>query len=121
MRTAILLIAHGSREAKANDDLVTLAAELREAGPYTIVEPAFLELAEPTIVVAGGRCAAAGAERVVLVPYFLSAGVHVTRDLQNYRESLGRAFPAIEFVLAGPLGPHALLRDIVLQRANEAK
>lgn len=120
MITAILLIAHGSREAKANDDVIALAAELRESGPYPIVEPSFLELAEPTIEMAGRRCVAAGAQRVVLAPYFLSAGVHVTRDLQQHREALGREFAAVDFVVARPLGPHVLLREIVLQRATEA-
>jgi len=119
MTTAILLIAHGSREAKANDDLFALAEELRQSGPYATVEPAFLELAKPTIDVAGQICAASGATRVVLLPYFLTAGVHVQRDLQNHRDALARAFPAIEFVVAKPLGPHALLRQIVLDRIQE--
>ena len=55
MKTALLLIAHGSRNAEANEDLVALAAELRAS--YPIVEASFLELAEPTIEAAGRRCA----------------------------------------------------------------
>jgi sirohydrochlorin ferrochelatase len=121
MKTAILLIAHGSRQAEANDDLIGLVQQLREAGTYAVVEAAFLELAEPTIAMAGRRCAAAGAERVILLPYFLSAGVHVRRDLQHHRDELAREFPALAVLLAQPLGPHALLREIMLQRAREAE
>lgn len=36
-----------------------------------------MELAEPTIAQAVARCAAAGAQRVVIAPYFLSRGRHV--------------------------------------------
>ena len=41
MITALLLIAHGSRNAEANADLRQLAAELRRRGAYPIVEAAF--------------------------------------------------------------------------------
>jgi sirohydrochlorin ferrochelatase len=120
MPTALLLIAHGSRQAEANADLFALAGTIREAERYAIVEAAFLELAEPAIDVAGRKCVALGAERVILAPYFLSAGVHVRRDLQRYRDELAAEFPAVTFVLAEPLGPHPMLSEIVLQRATEA-
>ncbi|MBI2805640.1 MAG: CbiX/SirB N-terminal domain-containing protein [Planctomycetes bacterium] len=120
MKTALLLIAHGSRNADANDDLFALAETLRSVGPYDVVEAAFLELAEPTIEVAGGRCVAGGVERVILFPYFLSAGVHVRRDLAEHRDRLATRFPGVRFVLAEPLGRHELLRAIVLERAREA-
>ncbi|MSQ96474.1 MAG: cobalamin biosynthesis protein CbiX [Gemmataceae bacterium] len=121
MKTALLLIAHGSRHADANADLFALAEELRRTGPYGIVEASFLELAQPTIDSAGRHCVDQGAERVILLPYFLSAGVHVKRDLQDQRERLATEFAAAEFILAQPLGPHALLREILLQRARESE
>lgn len=121
MQTALLLIAHGSRQSGANDDLFALAEDLRRTGPYAIVTASFLELAEPTIEAAARTCAAQGAERVILLPYFLSAGVHVQRDLQDYRLRLAREFAAVEFVLAEPIGRHALLREIVLERASQAE
>ena len=119
MKTALLLIAHGSRQAEANEDLTALAAELRLTGPYALVEPSFLELAEPTIAEGGRRCVDQGAERVILLPYFLSAGVHVQRDLRDLRDRLAAAHPAVAFALAPPLGRHPLLKEIVLQRAKE--
>jgi sirohydrochlorin ferrochelatase len=118
MTTALLLIAHGSRHAEANDDLHHVADELRRDG--SIVVASFLELAAPTIDEGGQMCVAQGARRVVLVPYFLSAGVHVRRDLTAARDRLAGAFPGVTFVLAEPLGRHPLLLDIVRQRAREA-
>ena len=56
-RTAILLIAHGSRQQSANDDLHELAARLSKQGAYPIVEACFLELAEPLLIAGGDRCA----------------------------------------------------------------
>jgi sirohydrochlorin ferrochelatase len=118
MTTALLLIAHGSRQPEANDDLFHVAATLRQRGQ--VVVESFLELAEPTVDGGAGRCVELGAQRVVLVPYFLSAGVHVRRDLAAARDRLAERFPRVEFLLAEPLGRHPLLPEVVAQRAEEA-
>ncbi len=119
-RTALLLIAHGSRRAEANADLEDLAAKVRERGDYRHVQAAYLELCPPDIVAGGVSCVEAGATKVVLLPYFLSAGVHVVDDLTAARDELRKRFPAAEFVLAAPLGRHPLLTEIVLERAAAA-
>ena len=119
MNTAILLIAHGSRHADANADLHHVAESLRQRG-NAIVVASFLELAEPDIDAGGRQCVQAGARRVVLTPYFLSAGVHVLRSLARARLRLQEAFPQVAFVLAEPLGQHPLLIEVVTQRVREA-
>jgi sirohydrochlorin ferrochelatase len=117
--TALLLIAHGSRNAEANADLHHLAEGLRAQG-HAIVVPSYLELAEPTIAEGGRQCVFQGAGQVVLVPYFLSAGVHVRRDLTQAREELADRHAGVEFLLAEPLGKHPLLLTVVAERAREA-
>ncbi len=119
MKTALLLIAHGSRHPEANADLEHVAEELRRRGQNLVVA-SFLELAAPDVDAGGARCVEAGAGRVVLLPYFLSAGVHVRRDLAAARDRLAARFPGVEFVLAEPLGRHPLLIDVVTRRAEEA-
>jgi sirohydrochlorin ferrochelatase len=124
MTTALLLIAHGSRQPEANDDLRHVAQVLRGTDPArmsaTIVQASFLELAEPSIPEGARLCIAAGARRVVMLPYFLSAGLHVREDLQRFRDELSAAYPGAEFILAEPLGRHPLLIEIVLERAAKA-
>ena len=119
METALLLIAHGSRQPEANADLHHVVEGLRRRG-HAVVEAAFLELAEPDIDAGGARCVARGAGRVVLLPYFLSAGVHVGRDLTAARDRLAARFPGVEFRLAEPLGRNPLLLDVLEERAREA-
>jgi sirohydrochlorin ferrochelatase len=118
-RTALLLIAHGSRQPEANADLSRLADELRQTGRFSHVEPAYLELAEPDIDAGAANCVRPGVRRVILLPYFLSAGVHVRRDLTAAQARLSTRFAGVEFALAEPLGPHPLLTEIVLQRVSE--
>jgi sirohydrochlorin ferrochelatase len=118
-RTAVLLIAHGSRYASANDDLHELVARISSEGGYAIVEPSFLELAEPDIARGAERCVVRGAGRVLMVPYFLSAGVHLLRDLAEARDALADRFPQVEFCLGPALGPHPLLEQLVLDRIRQ--
>lgn len=117
---AVLLIAHGSRRTEANADLEFIAAELRTRGRYPIVCSSYLELAEPNIETGGAKCVEAGATDVILLPYFLSPGVHVVEDLTAARDALTAQFPHVRFRLAEPLGRHPLLVDVVEQRADEA-
>jgi sirohydrochlorin ferrochelatase len=117
--TALLLIAHGSRRQEANEDLDYLAEQLRARGRFAFVQKSFLELTEPTIAAGGALCVSAGARRIIMLPYFLSAGVHVHEDLQAARRDLATHFPQVEFRLARPLGPHPLLVELVAQRAEE--
>jgi sirohydrochlorin ferrochelatase len=119
VKTALLLIAHGSRQPEANDDLFHVAEQMRARG-WPIVEASFLELAEPSIEDGGAHCVEQGGEMVILVPYFLSAGVHVRRDLAAARTKLAERFSAVVFRLADPLGSHPLLLDVVAERARAA-
>ena len=121
MLTALLLIAHGSRHPEANADTHHVADELRRRGQYPIVEVAFLELASPTIEESGKGCVERGAECVILLPYFLSAGVHVRRDLTEARDRLAARYPHVRFRLAEPLGQHPLLIEVVMERAQASR
>jgi sirohydrochlorin ferrochelatase len=118
-QVAVLLIAHGSRHAPANDDLHQLAGRFAGRAEYPIVEPCFLELADPDIPTGGDRCVARGASRVLMIPYFLSAGVHLIRDLTAARDALRSRHPGVEFRLGPPLGPHPLLDDLVSHRIRQ--
>jgi sirohydrochlorin ferrochelatase len=118
---ALLLIAHGSRKPEANADLEHVADAMRSRGRYPVVRVSYLELAEPTIAAGGAACVADGASEVILLPYFLSAGVHVRDDLEEARAGLAAAYPHVIFRLAEPLGRHPLLLDVVEERARDAE
>jgi sirohydrochlorin ferrochelatase len=119
MSSAILLIAHGSRRAAANADLVKLAEIVRTRCPQDIVEIAYLELAEPTIPQGAARCVERGATHVRMSPFFLSAGTHIAEDLTSFQTEFSAQFPNVQFQLCPPLGLHSLLVEALLERMNE--
>jgi sirohydrochlorin ferrochelatase len=100
----IILVDHGSRFAAANQMLEDVAAMFRAATGYAIVEPAHMELAEPSIAQAFARCAARGARRIVIHPYFLSPGRHSTSDIPRLCAEAAAAHPGIVHCVTEPLG-----------------
>jgi len=119
-KTAVLLMAHGSRRAEANEDLIRLAELIRQQSHYGFVEVSYLELAKPSIPAGVQQCVELGACSVLMMPYFLSAGSHVTADLERIRNEVADQFPAVEFKLCEPVGLHPLMVEIVLDRLKNA-
>lgn len=113
-------MAHGSRNAEANADLFHVAEQIQARDEHPIVQASFLELADPDIEQGGKMCVEKGAEHVLMLPYFLSAGVHVRSDLTEIRGRLATQFPGVSFVLGEPLGRHPLLIDVLMERGREA-
>lgn len=116
MKTAILLMGHGSRIPEANQALYAIAAMVRLGTGSEIVEVAFREQHAPNIQKGIDRCVAQGASRVLLYPYFLFAGAHVLEDLPAEMEEAARRHPGLEMVLGEPLGVHPKLGEIVCER-----
>ena len=113
MKTAVIVLGHGSRQEGADSPLRDLAAGLRSAGGYAFVEQAFLQYVPPSLPDTVARCVAQGVERVVIVPYFLQPGAHVTRDIPAEVSKLGSQYPAVRFAVTGHVGGHPLMATIV--------
>lgn len=120
MNSAILLIAHGSRRAEANADLEHVAIELRKRVPESNVLFAYLELASPSIPEGLQACVDQGARSIRILPYFLSAGSHVTDDLKRFRSEFLQKFPQTECTLCPPLGLHPDMIGVLLDRLTES-
>lgn len=118
-KTAILLMAHGSRIAEANNAAYEIAEMIRSASTFEIVEVAFREMHPPDIQSAIDRCVAQGAERILLMPYFLFVGAHVREDLPAEMTQAQQRYPQVEFAMGNHLGAHRKLAEIVIERIAE--
>lgn len=119
-RIGLVVFAHGSRVAAANEGVVRVAREAAAAGGFALHSAAFLELAEPTLEGAVAALAEAGARRIVVAPYFLTMGLHLTRDFPRLLEAIRAAHPGLELTAAPPLDGHPALADILVERARGA-
>ena len=93
----LLLIAHGSRKESANQEVreLTINIENHNTSEYDAVVPAFLEFAEPNIGNGIDHCVKLGASNITVVPYFLSAGAHVNRDIPGHLDIANQRYPEI--------------------------
>jgi sirohydrochlorin ferrochelatase len=116
--TGIVVFAHGSRIESANESVRLAAAELARAGGYSLVESAFLELGHPDLEGAVRKLVEAGATRVVVIPYFLTLGMHLERDLPRIISSISEKNKGLEIVATAPLDGHPGLVEALLARAR---
>lgn len=121
MKTAILVVAHGSPVVKANEDLFDLVEQVRERSGYEIVEAAFLERARPSIPEGMDACVRQGAGRVVVLPFFLLLGAHVVEDLPRLVEEARERHSGVVFVLGRHLGDDDRVALAALERIREAE
>ena len=119
MKTAILLMAHGSRIPEANDAAREVAAMVKEMTPYEIVAVSFRELHEPNIQQGIDSCVAQGAERILLIPYFLFMGAHVLHDLPEEITMAKARHPGLLLEMGPHLGVHRKLAEIVVERISQ--
>ncbi|HEX5691061.1 MAG TPA: CbiX/SirB N-terminal domain-containing protein, partial [Roseiflexaceae bacterium] len=117
---ALLLVAHGSRRRGSAAALVRLAERTRSLGIAPIVEVAFLEHARPSVGEALARCRAAGADEIVVLPYFLTYSVFVRETLPRMVAAAQASYPDVAVRLTKPLGNHPALAQLLLKRAVEA-
>jgi sirohydrochlorin ferrochelatase len=112
-----IIFAHGSRIEPANEAVRSVAAQLARAGGFEHVEAAFLELGKPDLKGAVARLAERGVRRVVVIPYFLTLGTHLERDLPKLAAQAGSAHPEVDLRVTPPLDGHPALVEILLDRA----
>lgn len=118
--TGLAIFAHGSSVEGANEQVKAVTAEMTRRGSFDLVETAFLELAEPALPEAVERLVQRGATRVIVVPYFLTLGIHLRRDLPRIVDELRLIHPNVEFSVTEPLDGHPSLVEILLDRAGRA-
>ncbi|OGW42228.1 MAG: hypothetical protein A2X57_01420 [Nitrospirae bacterium GWD2_57_8] len=85
-----------------------------------MVEPAYLQHAQPGLADAVEAVVRRGAERIVIVPFFMLPGAHVTADIPAHVNSMRARYPAVEFSVTGPVGAHPLMATIVAELVGKS-
>ena len=121
MQTGIIIVDPGSRQAESNRLLEEVATRFagRFRQQYPIVEPAHMELAEPTVAAAYTRCVERGATRLIVCPFFLGPGKHWTQDIPRLAAEAATWHPHTTFCVAPTLGIDDLLLDLLAMRVAQ--
>ncbi len=115
--TGYIVFAHGSSVASANEAVRAVAAEFARRGGYAAVETAFLEGGQPDLQGAVARLARSGVRKIVVIPYFLTLGTHLQRDLPKLAEQARASHPGLLIEVTPPLDGHPALLEALADRA----
>ncbi len=119
MKTAVIILFHGSRAERAGDVVRRITDEVRRRGKYCAVEEAFLQHAKPGLRDAILRCVERGAGNIVIVPFFLQTGTHVTADIPLLVADAKRRYADLQITTTEAVGSHPLMIDIVIDLAGK--
>src|SRR5678815_5039533 len=95
MITGIIIVDHGSRSERSNALLESVVLRFANAfaDTFPIVEGAHMELQRPTLREAFARAVDRGAAHVIVVPFFLAPGKHMTSDIPRLAIEAAECFP----------------------------
>ena len=113
----LLIIAHGSLREASNSEVFRLAKKLRErvGTRYQFVSAGFLEMAKPNISAGVKACIDAGATEVDVLPYFLSAGRHVTNDVPAELAAVTKDHPGLTIKILPYVGSSDMMLDLMAE------
>ncbi|XP_030530984.1 sirohydrochlorin ferrochelatase, chloroplastic [Rhodamnia argentea] len=117
-KDGLIIVDHGSRRIESNLMLNEFVAMFRDKTGYPVVEPAHMELADPSIKDAFGSCVQQGVTRVIVSPFFLFPGRHWHTDIPSLTAEAAKEHPGVSYIITAPLGLHELLVDVVNDRVK---
>jgi sirohydrochlorin ferrochelatase len=114
VKTAIIILGHGSRNSGSGDSLRQMAAEVKRLGMFEVVEYAYLQYSDPAPQSALESCVRQKVERIVIVPFFMQPGAHVIRDVPALAEKARRQYPTVDIVVTDYAGSHPLMTKVIV-------
>jgi uroporphyrin-III C-methyltransferase len=120
-REAILVVGHGSRREEANTDVREVARRIGERGGFPLVVAAFLEIATPNIDEGIAQLVEAGANHIIVHPYFLSPGRHTRGDIPVEVAKAVNRHPHLSYQITEPLAAHSLVIGASIERIRETQ
>ena len=104
LQHAIILFAHGSRDALWRRPIEAVADEVKQLSPDTQVACAYLELTQPVLPTSVAALVQTGVIAIRIVPMFLGVGRHAREDLPLLLQDLIIQHPGVTFELRNAIG-----------------
>jgi sirohydrochlorin cobaltochelatase len=117
--THVVLVGRGSTDPDGNAEVAKVARLLWEGRGYADVTLSFISLTGPSVPAALEQARRLGAERIVVAPYFLFAGVLPDR-VAAQAGAFAERHREIDVRVAGLIGACDELAGLVLERYAEA-
>ena len=123
MMERIIIAGHGSPKKDANniEQIAGLLHNIIHPGcGDDCVKVAYLQFVKPDIMETLTACVKEGADKVIIHPYFLSNGMHVSTDIPEIIKEAQGMYPDVKFIYTEPLGIHNKMAEVVRERIEAA-
>ena len=121
MKIAVVILFHGSKAEGSEKAAHRIVDAVRQRGKYSLVEAAFLQHARPCLMDTIQSLAQQQAGKIVIVPFFLQTGMHVTAEIPVLVKEAQKRHPKIPIAVTNAVGSHSLMADVVLDLAGQAE
>ena len=115
----MVVLGHGSRRKEANELIPRIIRDLKRTLGLPKIYPAYLQLAKPELGESLERLAKAKCRRIIIIPFFLFVGNHVSRDIPEVIEQEKKKYPDVRFIYTRNLGEDSRIADIVADKIRE--
>jgi sirohydrochlorin cobaltochelatase len=119
-RSALLLVAHGTRDPRGAQEMGELTGQLRERLQVPVAHAWIEDFAEPDVDVAVGDLAGKGVERIVSLPLLTLGAGHAKTDVPRLVARARVAYPAVTMTHGRVLGLHPALFALARARVTAA-
>jgi sirohydrochlorin ferrochelatase len=122
-KTGVIILAHGSKLRDEKSHLVVekvqstlgkMVEEIKRRNHWSMVEQAYFQFLKPNLGESIESLANKGCKKIVILPFFLFSGNHVTHDIPKIIKEEEKKYKDIEFVMTKSLGEDSRIIDIVL-------
>ncbi len=120
-KEAIILMGHGSRVPGAGEGMEKVAQRLKEKRPWAMIETCYMSELGPHFPEILEKCVREGADKVIVMPYFLHLGIHLLKDVPDMMRTEAKKYPGLTLILGRHLGFDESLVDLVGKRLEESK
>ncbi len=112
MKEAIVLFAHGSRDAAWSRPFERIASSLSKKLPDAVVKLAYLEFMRPSLDEVFMELSQK-VRAIRVVPVFLGQGSHLRKDLPKIVDAVRLAHPRLEISLEKPIGEQSAVIEAI--------
>ena len=113
----LILIAHGSRDARWRASVERVVDEVSADATPAPVRLAYMDCTPPTLMEVASQAVHGGCEELRVLPLFLATEGHVERDVEPLVDEVRKAFPQVAVALLPPIGQSPEFRDALARIA----
>jgi len=118
---AVILMGHGSRVPGAGEDMERVALWLKEKRPGAMIETCYMSELGPNFPEILEKCVREGADKIIVMPYFLHLGIHLREDIPAMMGKEAKKYPGLTLILGRHLGFDESLANLVGKRLDESR